>query len=56
MTDTADSEGRDWDWLDDAGDVIIRGQLPLACYLNPSSGHLSITLLPRTEEHLKAGP
>ncbi len=43
-------------WLDDAGDVIIRGQLPLACYLNPSSGHLSITLLPRTEEHLKAGP
>ena len=30
-----DGEGRPWDWHDDADDVIVPDQPPVACYVNP---------------------
>ena len=33
---SADSNGRAWDWSDDADDVVVREQPPIAAYRNPS--------------------
>ena len=35
MTDTV-GEAHTWNWREDAGDVIVRAQPAIACYLNPA--------------------
>lgn len=48
-----DSEGRPWDWHDDAYDVIVPDQPPVACYVNPKG---AVVLRQRGIDHYDDDP
>ena len=45
---SADGNGRPWDWADDADDVIVAKQPPVACYINSAD---AIVLRQPAAEH-----